>query len=93
MVAPVGGRKARRLSGPFFRDDLTVLGCGHRGVTHIPAKGLEKRVYQRLADMGFLDAGGQEGLAVIGEVPAQLGNFIFALVECLTHMCSILIPV
>jgi hypothetical protein len=27
---------------------------GHGGIAHIPAQGLEKRIDQRLADMGFL---------------------------------------
>jgi hypothetical protein len=61
------------------------LGRRHGGVAHVPAQGLEKRVDQRLADMGFLHSLSVEGLAVIGEVPAQLGDFIFALVECLAH--------
>jgi len=66
-----------------FGDDLAILRRGHGGVAHVPAEGFEKRVYQRLADMGFLDSGGEERLAVIGEVAAQPGNFIFALIECL----------
>jgi hypothetical protein len=42
--------------------------------------------------VGFFDSGGEECLPVIGKVPAQLGNFIFALIECLAHKCLIHIP-
>jgi hypothetical protein len=73
-----------------FGDDFAILGRGPGVVADVPAKGLEKRVYERLADMGFLDPGGEEGLLVRGEIPTQLGNFIFALVECLAHQRSIL---
>lgn len=75
-----------------FGDDFAILGCGLEVVAHVPTKGLEKRVYERLADVGFLDSWGEEGLPVSGEVLTQLCNFIFALVECLTHKYSIFIP-
>jgi hypothetical protein len=58
---------------------------GHGGIAHVPAQGFEKGIDQRLADVGFLDSGGEECLAVIGEVLAQIGDCIFASVECLTH--------
>ena len=68
-----------------FGNDFAVLRRGHGRVAHVPAQGLEKRVDQRLADVGFLDAGSEERLPVRGEVPAQLCDFLFALVECLAH--------
>ncbi len=75
-----------------FGNDFAILGCGHGVVAHVPTKGLEKRVYKRLADVGFLDSRGEEGLPVRSEILTQLCDFIFALVKYLTHKCSILIP-
>jgi len=43
-----------------------------------------------MAQWRFFDAEGEEGLPVSGEVLTKLCNFVFALVECLTHQRSIL---
>jgi len=69
-----------------FRDNLAILGRDHGRVAHVPAESLEKRVDQGLADMGLLDPWRQEGLTVGGEVAAQLGDFILALVECFAQV-------
>jgi len=55
----------------LFGDDFAILGCGHGVVAHVPTKGFEKRIYERLADVGFLDTRGKEGLPVRGEVLTQ----------------------
>ena len=46
-------------------------------------------VDQRLADVGFLDAGREKRLPVGREVLAQLGDFLFALVKRLAHRCNV----
>ena len=51
----------------------------------VPTPGHEERVDQRLPDVSFLDAGSQEQLAVRFEIPAQLGDVVFPLIERFPH--------
>ena len=68
-----------------FGNDFPVLRRDHRRTPHVPAQRLEEGVDEHLANVGFLDAGGEERLPIGREVPAQLGNFLFALVKGLAH--------
>jgi hypothetical protein len=41
-------------------NDFAELRGDHGGVAHVPTQDLEKGIDERLADMGFLDSGGEE---------------------------------
>jgi hypothetical protein len=58
----------------IFGDDFAILGCGHGVAAYVPTYGLEKGVYKRLPDMGFLDIWGEEGMPVSSEVLTRLCN-------------------
>ena len=68
-----------------FGDHLPILRSDLGRIPNIPTKGLEQGINERLPNVGFLDPRGKERLAVNGEVTAQLGDFIPALIECLAH--------
>ena len=68
-----------------FGNDFAVLRRGHGGVANVPAEGLKEGVDEGLADVGFLDAGGEKGRTIPGKVIAQRGDFVPALLERLTH--------
>ena len=51
----------------------------------IASEGLKEWVDKALANMIFLDAWGTKRLLVSGEVLAQPGDFLFALVKRLAH--------
>ena len=70
-----------------FWTHLPVLRRSHRPISDVPSEGLKQRVDQRLANVGFVDAGSEEDLAVGGEVLTQLRNLVFALVN--GHIVSV----
>jgi hypothetical protein len=65
--------------------DLAILERGPRLVADVPAQCLEKRIDQGLPDVGFLDAGGEEGFVVGREIGDQRGDFVFASIESFSH--------
>jgi len=66
-----------------FWNDFLVLRRGAGLVVHVPAQGFKEGVNQPLADLGFV--AGEKCLLVGPEVPAQLRNFLFALLKRLGH--------
>ncbi len=68
-----------------FGNDFPVLGRSQGLVAYVPREGFKDGVNQRLADLGFVDAGGEKCLAVGSEVLTEPPNFFFALLNCLAR--------